>query len=681
MSTPIDLNRFAQIKATGHLPSPRGVALAIMRITHDETVSIAELAQTIKVDPAFVGRLIKAANSAIFRQRAIVSVHEALVVVGIPAVRAMALGFSLLSNYRKGSCPGFDYSRFWSSSVIMALTMQMLATRVRMVAADELFSVGLLARIGELAMATVYPARYGQLLAEAATDKSSGDLLELEQRTLAMTHSDLSAAMLADWGIPTVFTEPVRYFERPLEAAFAADGREMTIMQCLILARCVADICLGNPDDQRQLIARAVRLAAHLGCSREAFISDCNEIVRQWSEWRKLLQLGSAELPAFETLGGVEPDTPEPKAPSAKSESSDKAPPCVETVSEVRALLVASDAATRVQLSNALNEMDFRVFECSGTDGLMERVLDLQPQMLLLNVEGDVERIGRLIRTLRASRLGRTIFILLLLPTSDEKYVAVIEAGADDFFIKAAGARMLRVRLNAAQRIMQLQQELEHDREELRHFAAELAISNRSLQEAALTDALTGLPNRRYALERLQQEWAASHRNARSLACMVIDLDCFKQINDLYGHDVGDMALRQASETMRQELRSQDVICRTGGDEFLVICPETSEKEVLACGERLRREIETLTVSNDDEALRLSISVGVAVRDETMTSAGDLVKKADRATLKAKRLGRNLVESRTDMDDGAERELRCSAIERTAPGVGTNGGSRDILHR
>ncbi|MCL2876619.1 MAG: diguanylate cyclase [Betaproteobacteria bacterium] len=619
-----------------------------MRITQDDTVSMAELARTIKVDPAFVGRLIKAANGASFRQRAIVSVHEALMVVGVRAVRALALGFSLLSNYREGACLGFDYARFWSSSVIMALTMQTLSGRIRMVAADELFSIGLLARIGELALATVYPTRYRRLLAEVAAGKPGIDLLELEQQALAMTHSDLSAAMLTDWGIPSVFIEPVRYFERPLEATFATDGREMTIMQCLTLAKCVADICLGKPEEQRLLVGRAIRLAAHLGCAREVFISDCNEIACQWFEWSKLLQLGTVELLSFENLCSIGPDASEARTLPAKSESGDEITPVVETVTEVRTLLVASDAATREWLSRALNEAGIKAFEYSSLDGLMEHILDRQPQMLVLDVEDDVTHIVRLIQTLRASRLGRSIFILLLLPSSDEKHIAAIEAGADDFVIKPSEIRMLQVRLNAARRVVLLQQELEREREELRYFAAELAISNRSLQEAALTDALTGLPNRRYALERMQQEWAASDRSARSLACMVVDLDSFKRINDVYGHDVGDMALRLSSETMRQVLRSQDVICRTGGDEFLVICPETSENEVVACGERLRKEIESMTITNENEVLHLSISVGVAVRDESMTSGNDLIKKADRAALRAKRQGRNQVVLKSD---------------------------------
>ena len=614
-----------------------------MRIAHNETVSIAELAQTVKVDPAFVGRLIKAANGAFSRQRAIVSVQEALMVVGIPAVRAMALGFSLLSNYRKGACQGFDYLRFWSSSVIMALTMQTLSPRVRIIAADELFSIGLLARIGELALATVYPARYGQLLDEIATGKSEGDLLALEQQALAMNHSDLGTAMLMDWGIPPVLTDPVRFFERPLEAPFATDGRETATMQCLILARSVADIFLGSLNEQRALIGKAVRLAALLGCTREIFIGDCNEIARQWLGWSKLLQLGAVELPSFETLSGIESVIPESKKAPAQGNAGNEAAPRMEVAPDIRAILITKDAIVREQLRSALNEMDIEAFEYASLEGFMERVLDLQPQMLVLEMEEDVSRMSHLIRTLRTSRLGRGIFILMLLPSSDEKYLAVVEAGADDFSIKDAGMSILRARLNAAQRVVLLQQELEREREELRHFAAELAISNRSLQEAALTDALTGLPNRRYALERIQQEWAASHRSARELACMVIDLDNFKQINDIYGHDVGDIALRLTSEALRRVLRGQDVICRTGGDEFLVICPETSKTEVEACGERLRREIDQLVINNEDEVLHLSISVGVAVRDKTMFCANDLIKRADHAVLRAKRLGRNRV--------------------------------------
>ena len=113
MPQPIDMKRYAQLKTAGELPSPRGVAIAIIRLTQASDVSLAEIGRVIKGDPAFVGRLIKAANGLVAEnRRAVVSVQEALMVLGLPAVRTLALGFSLLLAYRKGVCAGFDYQRF-----------------------------------------------------------------------------------------------------------------------------------------------------------------------------------------------------------------------------------------------------------------------------------------------------------------------------------------------------------------------------------------------------------------------------------------------------------------------------------------------------------------------------------------------------------------------------------------
>src|SRR5690606_9795716 len=142
--------------------------------------------------------------------------------------------FSLLSNYRKGACEGFDYGRFWSSSLLMALSMQALVQRVRVVPADEAFSLGLLARVGELALATLYPADFSRLLKEAARSPQLRQL-DLEQTAFAMTHCELGAAMLADWGVPSQLVNPVLCFERPEQADFAEGSREAGLVQCLVL--------------------------------------------------------------------------------------------------------------------------------------------------------------------------------------------------------------------------------------------------------------------------------------------------------------------------------------------------------------------------------------------------------------------------------------------------------------
>lgn len=202
---------------------------------------------------------------------------------------------------------------------------------------------------------------------------------------------------------------------------------------------------------------------------------------------------------------------------------------------------------------------------------------------------------------------------------------------------------MLAARLRAGQRVIRLQQAIQKDQEEIRHFAAELAVTNRRLQQVALTDPLTGFPNRRYAVDRMQQEWASLTRTWRPMCCMVIDIDQFKAVNDTYGHDVGDQVLSQGATAIKRSLRAQDVISRTGGDEFLVICPDTTMEAALVCAERIRRSVEIMSINVGDQVLRVTISVGVAVRDRTMSDPDVLIKRADESAYVAKAQGRNRV--------------------------------------
>ncbi|TAH44217.1 MAG: diguanylate cyclase [Betaproteobacteria bacterium] len=651
MLNTIDIKRFEQLKGTGELPSPRGVALAIIRLTQAEDVSMAELTRVIKGDPAFVGRLIKAANGIVGNERrAIVSVQEALMLLGLPAVRTMALGFSLLSNYRKGACAAFDYTRYWSSSLLMALAMQGLARHARAIGADEAFSVGLLARIGELALATLYPAEFSRIL--GVVGRSPGvRLVDLEQDAFALDHRSLGEAMLADWGLPGIITRAVRRFEQPEPAGVGENGREHALVQSLVLSRAVAQLCLADDSEHAALMPAMLRLAARLGVAREHFVAVCQRVAADWAEWGKLLQIETRAAPRFEALAqigklgdtlvqdvGVEPASA--MEPAARA-------PVEETASEAAVglrVLVVADGAERRHLRALLEREQFAVFEAdSGRQGI-EAAVDVQPHMMLLDWQLQDSAGLDVIRALRRTRLGRAIQMLLLIPSEDEALLAeVLKAGADDFVAKPFNSVLLTSRLRAARRMVGMQLELEHEREEIRRFAAELAISNRRLEEVAMTDALTRFPNRRYALDRLQQEWIAATRNLRPLSAMIIDLDGLKLINDTYGHDVGDMVLRQAADALRGVLRAQDVICRTGGDEFLVICPDTELIAALRCAERLRAAVEALEVETGGPRVRLTVSIGVAVRDSRMSQLDALIKCADRGAYLSKQRGRNRV--------------------------------------
>jgi len=171
-----------------------------------------------------------------------------------------------------------------------------------------------------------------------------------------------------------------------------------------------------------------------------------------------------------------------------------------------------------------------------------------------------------------------------------------------------------------------------------------LADANYLLEKIALTDVLTGLPNRRHATAWLAQAWSQSERDGSPLACMMIDADDFKQINDRYGHDAGDEVLRQLATALRDAVRSNDVVCRLGGDEFLIICPGTSLEGTLQAAETTRQAIAKLNVSLDGGGQWLgSISVGVALKTGNMKNAEALLKGADDGLYIAKRNGRNCV--------------------------------------
>ena len=173
----------------------------------------------------------------------------------------------------------------------------------------------------------------------------------------------------------------------------------------------------------------------------------------------------------------------------------------------------------------------------------------------------------------------------------------------------------------------------------------ELALANRKLEEIALTDALTGLPNRRHAMRRLEQAWEESVKRDAPLTCMMVDADGFKQINDNYGHDAGDEVLKQLARNLRYALRTDDVVCRLGGDEFFVICPGTPLDGAIQLAEKMRGEIAALRVPAGEGEWRGSISIGVATHKPDMRSMEDLVKAADENVYVAKRKGRNCVAS------------------------------------
>lgn len=171
----------------------------------------------------------------------------------------------------------------------------------------------------------------------------------------------------------------------------------------------------------------------------------------------------------------------------------------------------------------------------------------------------------------------------------------------------------------------------------------ELSEANQRFENMAMTDVLTGLPNRRFAMHALEREWQKSGQHGTSLACMMIDADGFKAVNDNHGHDAGDEVLRQLARQLTHAVRTDDIVCRLGGDEFLIICCDTPLQGALQLAEKVRHEVAALCVPAGSGTWQGSISVGVAQRDTSMKGVESLLKTADESVYEAKRRGRNCV--------------------------------------
>jgi len=167
-----------------------------------------------------------------------------------------------------------------------------------------------------------------------------------------------------------------------------------------------------------------------------------------------------------------------------------------------------------------------------------------------------------------------------------------------------------------------------------------------TLERLATTDELTGIWNRRHFLALAEAPWTRFRDVREPVALLILDLDVFKSINDRFGHAVGDAVIEHVAAICRGLKRESDILARFGGEEFVLLLPDTRGYAAMAFAEELRRRIEAAPLAIDGECLRITASIGVAEADAGMECLGDLIKRADQALYDAKREGRNRVRTR-----------------------------------
>ncbi|MDP2267505.1 MAG: diguanylate cyclase [Thiobacillus sp.] len=613
------------LKVCGQLPSPKGVALAVLELSQRENVTLAEIARVVQTDPALSGRLIKLANTASRITRPVVSVQEAVVRKGMSTVRQLALGFSLLDQYRAGACAAFDYQAYWSHSLLMGLTMQALGERVRVAPVDEMFICGLLAQVGQLALATIYPDEYNTVLTDYRAEGLQS-LASHERIHLETDHTELGNVLMNDWGIPKTFTGPISQYENTNPPSYPHDSRSASFTLMLRLSHRLADLGMAEADKRPGLAKEWMSLATELDIPLEASGIFIDEVIASWRDWGVLLHIPTVSLPPFTEL-------------TQRADSS------ANKESALRILVADGNALSRHRIMGLLvEEGGHFVYPADDGNAALALAMEVLPHVIIAHYNLPRLKGPDLCQALRTTNEGRCMHIVLIADEHDEEHlVSAYEAGADAYASSDISAIGLRARLHSAHRLVQLQNAWSKDRAQLRQTAAELAVANRRLANVALTDLLTGLPNRRSAMDLLAQAWSAATRSSSPLSVMVVDIDHFKQINDTYGHAGGDIVLREAAHSLRASARQEDSVCRIGGEEFLVICPNTDLKAAMRSAERLRASLEARQILIGLTEKSVTASIGVAVHKVDTADSDALVSAADKALYQAKKAGRNQV--------------------------------------
>jgi diguanylate cyclase (GGDEF)-like protein len=267
----------------------------------------------------------------------------------------------------------------------------------------------------------------------------------------------------------------------------------------------------------------------------------------------------------------------------------------------------------------------------SGVEAL--RVLDAEPVHIVISdwemPDMDGLALCRYIRS-RPTELYTYVVMLTVRRTHDD-IVAGLTAGADDYVVKGADPAELLARVSVGKRITTLERSLRE--------------ATRESQRLAMTDALTGALNRRYLMTGLPREIEHSRRHGRSLALLICDLDHFKRINDQFGHKAGDQVLEDFRARCSRTMRASDWIARTGGEEFVIVLPETDLEGAAVVAESVRKTVCAQPVATVGGAVPVTVSIGYSAlcnaSDLSRWNGEDLLRAADKQLYLAKHAGRN----------------------------------------
>lgn len=310
-------------------------------------------------------------------------------------------------------------------------------------------------------------------------------------------------------------------------------------------------------------------------------------------------------------------------------------PDIAETVSETgegaKILIVDDRQSSAERIHDALAGHHSVDVESNPQEALF-RLAEGTYDLLLLNLDLSEFDALRLCGQVRSLERTRHLPILLTTEPGDQaRLLRGLDLGANDYVVRPIDKNELVARVRS-----QIKR---------KRYTERLRDSVQTSMEMAVTDALTGLYNRRYMESHVGTLVERSAARGKSLSVLLLDIDYFKAINDTYGHDGGDDVLRDFSDRLRACIRGIDLACRYGGEEFVVVMPDTDIGVATMVAERIRRRVagDLFAIQNSGKQIEVTISIGIAARSTPEDTAAMILKRADEALYRAKRDGRNRV--------------------------------------
>jgi len=296
----------------------------------------------------------------------------------------------------------------------------------------------------------------------------------------------------------------------------------------------------------------------------------------------------------------------------------------------LKILIADDDALSRRLLEKTLERAGYEVIAVENGKQALEQLYKLEgPRLALLDwvmPEFDGPAVCRAVRT--RSEQAYVYMVLLTSKGSKEETVLGLESGADDYLTKPFNAEELRARLRVGERILLLEDRLVEAREHMRFRATH--------------DQLTSLLNRGAVMDLLARELARSHREQKSTAILLGDVDHFKRVNDTMGHVVGDEVLTEIANRLLGSVRSYDFVGRYGGEEFIVVLNNCDPNYALSRAEEIRKSISNCAIHTAKGPLTLTMSFGVLLSGEWgLRPVEQLLHEVDTALYEAKAAGRN----------------------------------------